>query len=229
MARLVLVRHGQASLSGEDYDALSDLGRRQAACLGTSLARRGWQFEQVLVGPRQRHRQTADIAAEQWRQHREPLPDPRRQPALDEHHGPQVARWLQGKPIRLDGPLKLLDDDDAKVDQVLKAYIGFMRDWVAAVHPSGDFESWRAFRQRVGDGLRDHLADPRATLAFTSGGVLAAMVGEALGLDDAAVLDLSLQVANCAWSEWWIESGSARLVSFNVTPEFPEADWLTRV
>ena len=43
MGQLYLVRHGQASFGADDYDQLSELGRRQAVQLGRYWAQRGWR------------------------------------------------------------------------------------------------------------------------------------------------------------------------------------------
>jgi broad specificity phosphatase PhoE len=40
---ILLVRHGQASFGGADYDVLSPSGERQARRLGAALAARGVQ------------------------------------------------------------------------------------------------------------------------------------------------------------------------------------------
>ncbi|SNY61427.1 histidine phosphatase family protein [Paractinoplanes atraurantiacus] len=58
MARLLLVRHGQASFGADDYDALSGLGGEQARVLGKSLADRGIRPSLVLRGSLRRHEQT---------------------------------------------------------------------------------------------------------------------------------------------------------------------------
>jgi len=72
MGQLILVRHGQASFGAEDYDQLSDLGKRQGQRLGEY-----WQeasqsperadalnFDAVLMGSLKRHRQTWEAIAE---------------------------------------------------------------------------------------------------------------------------------------------------------------------
>ena len=41
MSRILLVRHGQASLGAADYDQLSDLGEEQSRILGAALATQG--------------------------------------------------------------------------------------------------------------------------------------------------------------------------------------------
>ncbi|AEV85353.1 phosphoglycerate mutase [Actinoplanes sp. SE50] len=60
MARLLLIRHGQASFGADDYDALSDRGHEQAAALGRVLAARGVRPTLLLRGTMRRHRETLD-------------------------------------------------------------------------------------------------------------------------------------------------------------------------
>lgn len=55
-----LVRHGQASFGKRDYDALSDLGHRQARVLGRELAFREVRPDLIIRGELRRHRETAD-------------------------------------------------------------------------------------------------------------------------------------------------------------------------
>ena len=49
MGTLYLVRHGQASFGAEDYDQLSELGRRQSVRLGQYLRDKGLGFDAVLT------------------------------------------------------------------------------------------------------------------------------------------------------------------------------------
>jgi broad specificity phosphatase PhoE len=60
MGQILLVRHGQASWGADDYDVLSDLGHRQSALLGASLAARGITPDRVVLGSMRRHRETAE-------------------------------------------------------------------------------------------------------------------------------------------------------------------------
>ena len=55
MSRLVLVRHAQASIGHANYDQLSPRGEEQARSLGAHWAEMRTVFDQVFVGPRQRH------------------------------------------------------------------------------------------------------------------------------------------------------------------------------
>ena len=65
MSVLVLVRHGQASFSADDYDRLSPAGEAQARRLGDYWTRQAEVFDEVYVGPRRRQQQTADLVGGQ--------------------------------------------------------------------------------------------------------------------------------------------------------------------
>jgi broad specificity phosphatase PhoE len=60
MGQVLLVRHGQASWDGEDYDVLSEAGHRQGELLGAALAARGIRPDVVVSGGMRRHRETVD-------------------------------------------------------------------------------------------------------------------------------------------------------------------------
>src|SRR5579859_4365441 len=59
MRELLLIRHGQASFSAEDYDQLSSIGELQSRLLGEWLAACSEPPDVVAIGPRVRHRDTA--------------------------------------------------------------------------------------------------------------------------------------------------------------------------
>jgi phosphohistidine phosphatase len=71
MARqLWVLRHAEAEPHGTRADAqrrLTSRGEWQARAAGAALARLGADFDAVLFSPKVRARQTAEIAAEQWK------------------------------------------------------------------------------------------------------------------------------------------------------------------
>ena len=50
MTVLYLIRHGQASFGAEDYDQLSELGRRQSVLLGTHLRQTQPPLDAIYAG-----------------------------------------------------------------------------------------------------------------------------------------------------------------------------------
>ena len=77
MPIVLLVRHGQASFGGDDYDQLSELGRRQAELTGRWLRDRGLRRPVAVHGSLRRQRDTAALALAAAGQAVEPWIDPR--------------------------------------------------------------------------------------------------------------------------------------------------------
>ena len=59
MTRIYLVRHGQAG-TRDNYDALSELGRRQSRLLGEYFVAQGIDFTSAISGGNSRQQQTAE-------------------------------------------------------------------------------------------------------------------------------------------------------------------------
>ncbi len=62
MTTIYLIRHGQASFGADDYDKLSDLGRRQAEITGHYLRDHGIHIDAAYSGTLLRQRETAQLA-----------------------------------------------------------------------------------------------------------------------------------------------------------------------
>ena len=60
MGLVLLVRHGQASWDGDDYDVLSERGHQQGRLLGAALVARGIRPDVVVGGGMRRHRETVE-------------------------------------------------------------------------------------------------------------------------------------------------------------------------
>lgn len=60
MGQVLLVRHGQASWDGDDYDVLSERGHVQAEVLGQAFAERGLRPDRIVTGGMRRHRETCE-------------------------------------------------------------------------------------------------------------------------------------------------------------------------
>ena len=61
MSSLTLVRHAQASFFADNYDQLSEQGESQSTALGNYWLAQDRRIDEVYVGPRARHQQTAEI------------------------------------------------------------------------------------------------------------------------------------------------------------------------
>ncbi len=242
MSTLVLVRHGQASVHAADYDRLSTLGEEQGRALGEHWAAAGARFDQVVVGPLRRQRQTQKAVAEVYRERGLEWPDPTPMAELDEHQGPEVIQHHSSALFREIGVSEAEQEAGGQAGSLrryLKIYRLGTRRWIHGdLETPPGVESWADFRARVESGVgrlvgagglagRDDRGQRIA--AFTSGGATAAAVGLALGLDDERVLELSWRVRNGSLTELLFSGGRQTLHTFNTTPHLQEERLMTYI
>jgi broad specificity phosphatase PhoE len=238
LGHLTLVRHGQASFFGRNYDQLSPIGEEQARALGRWLVHRGEHFDRVLVGPRLRHRQTEAGVREAYAAAGLPLPAAELFQEFDEHdairmfnrhlgrHGTELEAMHTGE----------IGDGErqAKMREYFKRFDAAYRRWVHGELNFDGVEEWRSFMARVAqaldigctpaaDAFGQPLADGGRTIVFTSGGFIAASLGHLLSLQNDPLIELSYTVRNTSLTEvHWSESRRT-LAMFNATPHLSEA------
>lgn len=228
-ARLVLVRHGQASAISGDYDQLSELGREQSRLLGMHFERFGFTPERVLVGPRKRHAQThAESRLAGWG-------EPELVPELDEHHAVQLL-------VALGPSLGARDDELGKLAReafagdhasmrksLTRVFAAIIPAWARGevVHP--DVEPFDAFRARIRRFV-DRVRETEGTsVAFTSGGAISAIIAEVHGLSTEQLLDVMWHLRNGSITEIALRDGRLSIVTMNATPHLGEPRLLTGV
>jgi broad specificity phosphatase PhoE len=195
---VLLVRHGQASYGGPDYDVLSERGRAQAERLGADLARRGFRAERVVSGRLARQRDTAAVLGDH-------VVDPR----WDEYDADDILAHHSASGARLERPglvaLSPREFQDVLEDALLA--------WVAAGEDSPCAETWPAFAARVAAGLE--AAAERPTLVCTSGGAIAAACVSLLGIEPAGFVALNRVTVNTGVTKVVRGRSGISLVSFN--------------
>lgn len=205
MKTLHLVRHGQASWHGEEYDELTDLGRRQATVVGAALAERRIRPDLVVSGALRRQRDTALLAsrAAGWQSDLE----------VDERwaefdHVDLVARFDPAYRTHGDLARALTETDGDQL--VSRLMVGSMARWVAA---EGEFaETFDQFGARVAaaaDGALDRLDDGQAAVVFTSGGVIGALALRALAGQPEQWVRLAISANGAVSTFVELESGLA--------------------
>ncbi len=213
MGRILLVRHGQASFDDDDYDRLSPLGREQSRRLGLWLARSGLRAGGTWAGDMLRHRQTAEACLGAL----EEAPPLRIDAGFNEYDFREVIRVAH--PGLADAAaLKrhlAAGPDARRTFQAL--FSKALRRWADGGHDAEYTESWTAFRQRCLAALQRvaAAAGGREQLVFTSGGPVAAICQEALGLEAARALELSFAIVNASVTGVRARPGRVRLDHFN--------------
>lgn len=172
VARLLLIRHGQASFGAADYDALSPLGHEQARVLGRSLAARGIRPSLVLRGTMRRHEETLDGILEGLGT---PIPsstDPDWN-EFDFQHVVEIHRPSYRDRSAMMAELALSDRPDRAFQQVFDE--ATVR-WSSGDHDADYAESFAAFRDRTAAALSAVsalFAEHRDVLTVSSGGPIA--------------------------------------------------------
>jgi broad specificity phosphatase PhoE len=216
VSTLYLVRHGQASFGTDDYDRLSDTGRRQVALLRDHFATRGIALDALWSGQMRRQLDTAAILAEP-----RALPTSLA-PAFDEYHAEAVVRaWLEGPAGRQVEPALARAPQAGSARDYQRLLEGAGRAWIRGELADYAGESWPAFRQRVGAGLEAVMRDAgrgRQLALCTSAGVIGAAVGHVLGLDDLQSMTLSWSIHNASLTVLLFDERRVSLSSFNALP-----------
>ena len=223
MGAIHLVRHGQASFGADDYDHLSDLGRRQGVRLGQYLRERfgdELRFDAVLTGTLRRQVGTWQAIAEgagidvphvSW-------------PGLNEYDSHAVITAIHPEPLpKPDTP------------ELYRQHFRLLRDGLAAwmdgrVQPAG-MPRYADFRAGV-VGALDHVRQSYQgdVLLVSSGGPIATAVAHILDAPPATSIELNLRIRNTALTEFAFNPKRHTLVTYNTLPHLEASafrDWIT--
>lgn len=203
MPAIHLVRHGQASFGADNYDVLSDLGRRQAEAVGVELRRRGLGAARPVCGTLRRQRDTAALALPGTT----PLVDGR----WDEYDHLELLRRYAAPA----GPEPTSQAVQRLLDQALAG-------WVA----DGDDGGWPAFSGAATRALADlasGLDRGASAVVFTSGGVIAAVCAGLLGLGAEGVVALNRVAVNGGITTVLVGASGTSLLTVNDHAHFTGA------
>ena len=251
MGTLYLVRHGQASFGADDYDQLSELGRRQSVRLGRYLRERfgdALTFDAVLTGTLRRQVGTWQGIAEgggfEASAPRRAGPAPAANapsedradasarsvgahllwPGLNEYDSHAVVAAIHPQPLpRPDTP------------ELYRQHFRLLREGLAAwmdgrTQPVG-MPRYADFRAGV-VGALDHVRQNYAgnVLLVSSGGPIATAVAHILDAPVATSIELNLRIRNTAVTEFAFNPKRHQLITYNTLPHLdaePYRDWVT--
>jgi len=206
MAQLYLVRHGQASFGAQDYDQLSDIGIKQAELLGQFCQEREISFDMVVTGSMKRHHQTAD----------------------------GILKFAQTNGKRVENTAW----NEFDFESVIKAYLvrypdltppkgaqrsvyyrllkSAMQEWAQGHLVDGLPETWIEFQSRVAAATAQiQSAGSKNVLVATSGGAIAIMLMNLLGVSVQQAIDFNLQIKNTSVNHFFFSDKGYQLSTFN--------------
>ncbi len=220
MGTLYLVRHGQASFGADNYDELSELGRRQSMRLGEYFRHRGITFEAAITGTLQRQQQTLQGICTGMGI---TLPTSQRA-GLNEYDSHAVIATVHPQPLEK-------PDSPEKYRHHFRLLKDGLAQWMAGVVSPRGMPSYPDFVAGVTTAL-DHVraAHGGNVLLVSSGGPIATAVGHVLGTSAETTIELNLRIRNSSVTEFAFTPKRHMLVTYNTLPHLdaPEhADWIT--
>ena len=204
MGQLLLVRHGQASWDGEDYDVLSERGHRQGELLGAALADRGVRPDLVVTGGMRRHKDTVEnLVAGAGLGHVGVELDV----GWDEY---DHVSMLAQVPTEFAGEKPTAAEFQSWMEQATDR-------WITGANAEDYHEPFADFAARVGSAFRRaaELAQGRVVLVVTSGGPISWVTASQLGGDASLWSRLNVVCVNTGVTKLVTGRRGVTLVSFN--------------
>jgi broad specificity phosphatase PhoE len=221
MGILYMIRHGQASFGSENYDRLSETGRRQARILAEYLLSIGLSSDALYAGDMERQKDTAGALVQLSRERGAPLPGLRIETAFNEYSSRAIilsyAEDLVGEEPSLTWDRKRFYADKKAFQRIFEK---ILLRWVNGGAGKPGIPTWEEFRERVASGLKRVIAENgrgRTVLLFTSGGPISAVLQTALGLSNEETLRTAWQIANGSMTKFLYNGERISLASFNET------------
>ena len=228
MGQLILVRHGQASFGAEDYDQLSDLGKRQGQRLGEYWREASQaparsdelQFDAVLMGSLKRHRQTWEAIAEGAKLQM----NPEIWPGLNEYDSHALIETVHPEPLpKPDSP------------EMYKHHFRLLRSalqqWTAGESKPKGMPSFAEFSSGIQEVLQYVRENYQGrVLVVSSGGPISTAVGWVLGAPADTAIELNLRIRNTAIAEFVFTAKRHMLLSYNNLPHLDSEEhqaWIT--
>jgi len=239
MGSIAFFRHAQASFFSDNYDQLSEHGKRQSQLLGEHWKSQESRFTHVIVGPCRRHRQTAEIALaacdwqaeivefSEFNEHQvDQLVIEQRESLAEEH--PELVPLVEALANASEKP------DWARQFQFLfEAITGL---WLRGAVSRPGVESWLAFQGRVNQGILRVLAVAAAETrqsqriaVFSSVGPISVAFQRATGCSDQSAIATGWRLRNSSLTRTMFSGARFTLDCFNSISHLADpGDWTYR-
>ena len=199
MARIYLVRHGQASFTADDYDKLSSTGIEQSTLVGRYLAEKNIKPDVIISGSMLRHQETAyHSLAEMAMQQQDIITSKEEDARWNEYDHQNILscynpEFANAANVRT----HFAKQADPKV-AFQKTFVAAIDKWINSSANEQYNESWPQFTSRVIDALNEvaQKYQGKTVLIYSSGGPISVITSMLLGLPLADFLRINLALVN---------------------------------
>lgn len=236
MSSVYLFRHGQAG-SRDAYDALSEMGHRQAALLGRYLAGQNLRLTALFAGELRRQQETARRIVEAFAAEGVDVPEPvadRRWNEFDldaVYRG--IAPQLAADNAEFAAAYEAMQREAANPGSTVHrrwtaSDIEVVRAWVDGRY-TYDGESWVEFRERVSSALETlrQFGPGDVVAVSTSATPIGVWMGLALELSDRHIMRAAGALYNASITSFRMREGEPHLAAFNHVPHLDTSELRT--
>ena len=205
MTIIHLVRHGQASFGKEDYDNLSETGRKQAFLLGQYFKTLNINFDKILVGTLKRQIQTYKQIIKSY----DKSIDHESTPLLNEYDVKSVLMgFVNGRNLTKDE----LHDKKIHFNLLRSAVTAWSENKIS--HNVN--ETWSEFDERAKKFLKTTSErKSESILVVSSGGTISMILKQILSLPSSQFVNFHFQIFNSSYSKIKINEYGMSLSLFN--------------
>ncbi|MBE9539705.1 MAG: histidine phosphatase family protein [Proteobacteria bacterium] len=215
MATIYLIRHGQASFGAADYDKLSELGCRQAQVVGDYLRDCDISFDAVYSGDLLRQRETARLAIASQPEDVIHHIDPR----FNEIRNDEQLKYLLPEVVKSNLEIQALVErglsSSKDYQKVIDAVFNY---WVSPRCDDSRIQSWADYSSGTRQAMLELMQSEgggKTVGIFTSGGTIATIVGQVLGLTGEQTYQFYEPMFNCSVSQLFYSGTRVSLSYFN--------------
>ena len=215
MATIYLIRHGQASFGSDDYDQLSQLGIRQAEVAGEYFRESGIFFDAAYSGDLKRQIDTSQLVLASQPAAFSTNIDSR----FNEIRNDEQLEYLLPEIVKARPDIaSLVDRGLVSSKDYQKAIDAVFNFWVSDECKHPEIQSWHDYSTGVRDALSDVVKNQgsgKTIAVFTSGGTIATIVAQVLGLSGKQTYPFYEPMFNCAVTQLFYNQERISLSYFN--------------
>ena len=215
MAAIYLIRHGQASFGSDDYDQLSQLGIRQAEVTGEYFKESGIFFDAAYSGDLKRQIDTSQLVLASQPATFSTNIDSR----FNEIRNDEQLEYLLPEIVKARPDIaSLVDRGLVSSKDYQKAIDAVFNFWVSDECKHPEIQSWHDYSTGVRDALSDVVKNQgsgKTIAVFTSGGTIATIVAQVLGLSGKQTYPFYEPIFNCAVTQLFYNQERISLSYFN--------------